>query len=233
MEPSGARYSYVSAPPKGAGVKVIDPVGEFKPDASLRPAACKALRRELYAFGVQGCFVVGVSSVVDASERKPRFAAELALSLAETGHARVLLLNVDASHPTAHSLLGVSFPEGASLSEQLDRQSTLEVESPWEVVQCSKSLHALGGGSLPPAGPLGRAFERCMHSMRGSYDFVVVHGPNLSDETACTLLAHSVDGALAVSFTADASIGRALAPFLNKRLARIVLSARETDPPTN
>jgi hypothetical protein len=66
-----------------------------------------------------------------------------------------------------------------------------------------------------------------MQVLRSNYDFIVVHGPSLSDEAACELLAPNVDGVLAISFDSDPSVRRALGPFLTKRLARVVLCSRD------
>jgi Mrp family chromosome partitioning ATPase len=229
MEPTGARYSYVSSsPPKATGVSVVEPSSESKSHPDLRPEACKPLRRELYAFGVERCFVIGVSSVLEARERKSRFATELALSLAETGHARVLLLDVDSARGSAPAmLLGLEMRKHRSLSEQLEHHVALGVERPWEVIGVAKALHVLAGAGLPFEAPSALAFERCMQVLRSNYDFIVVHGPSLSDEAACELLAPNVDGVLAISFDSDPSVRRALGPFLTKRLARVVLCSRD------
>src|SRR5262245_20246360 len=93
IDRAGARYSYVSTPVPAqydANIELRDAPMDL--GRELRPEVHKPWRRQLFSLGVAQCFVTAVSSVGEARRDKARFAVELALCLAETGHARVLIV---------------------------------------------------------------------------------------------------------------------------------------------
>jgi Mrp family chromosome partitioning ATPase len=195
------RYSFVTTPPPPGGVPVephdIDP--DWKAPARLDPTPCRPLAREIFAFGIDHCFTVGVTSVPGLDEEKSEFSASLALALAHGGHARVLLVESDFDRPALHRLLELSMPAGRSFSRQLQTHMMGQTEDAYGVLRCSKSLHALlDGMEHTPGLILSRAFETCLRGLRAYYDFIVLDGPPGNRETECRALDAVADGLIVV-----------------------------------
>lgn len=183
------------------------------------------MRRELFALGVSKCFVLAVTCVPGARAASSRFAAELALSLAEPGQARVLAVEGDLDAPLLHQRLRVEMPQGEGLSEQLARAAR-DAEHVWTVARCKKSLHVLAEGpgmssNRPPMG----ALPACIETVRACYDFIVVDGMPTGDAAIATALDTLADGVVVVSPKgATDEAKRLLAAFEDKRFSRLVES---------
>jgi Mrp family chromosome partitioning ATPase len=195
------RYSFVTTPPPPGGVPVephdIDP--DWKPPARLDPTPCRPLAREIFAFGIDHCFTVGVTSVPGLDEEKSEFAASLALALAHGGHARVLLVEADFDRPSLHRLLELSMPAGRNFSRQLQTHMMGQTEDAYGVLRCGKSMHALlDGGEHTPGLILSRAFETCLRGLRAYYDFIVLDGPPGNREAECRAFDAVADGLIVV-----------------------------------
>jgi Mrp family chromosome partitioning ATPase len=205
-------------------VRQKDVTASFHPDPSLRPSACAPLRRELYSLGVERCFVVGVTSSSDCQEEKARFTTELALLLAQSGHARVLLIEADFHRPRLHRVLRVEPPEGQSLSEQMHGSASERAVEGWTVLRCMRSLHVLLQGERGTPGlNLSRRFAECIRDVRMHYDFILLDGPAEDSIEDLRALAAFVDGALLVGrAAAQQDLERLAELFSGKRLLKAV-----------
>jgi Mrp family chromosome partitioning ATPase len=221
LDPSGARYSYVSTPVPArfdSGAELRDVSTELDP--ALQVDIHKGLRRQLFSLGVAQCFVTAVSSVGEARRDKARFAVELALCLAETGHARVLLVEADLGEPEIRGLLGVNLLDGESLTRQLSNHSD---GARWSVLRCKDSLHALLQEEPAQAElVLGEQFRDCVIGLCRAYDFVVLNGPPSETGLAGGSFTGWVDGAILVARDETASgVEKAKAAFGLKQFLRV------------
>ncbi|MGC4093543.1 MAG: hypothetical protein QM756_37725 [Polyangiaceae bacterium] len=196
------------------------PVG-WRPDLSLLPESRRSLCDEIYPLAIGNCCVVTVVGAGDAADAKSRLAAELALALAESGHARVLLMEGDFERPTVSRFLRVEMPMSSGLSEQLRARIGWQEARPWSVVECSPSLHVLAeGGERAPELILSRPFEDCVRDVRGYYDFIVIDGPPLANTAACRAVHDVVDGIVFAHVRfGQAEIAEARALFSGKRMS--------------
>jgi Mrp family chromosome partitioning ATPase len=221
--PTSTRYRYVSTPPPAGapassrakatsssgrerGAKFIDarelvvtppptpiPAGPgWRPDLSLLPEARRALSDELLPLGLDGCWVIGAVAT-EGAECRARLAAETALALAASGHARVLMLDADFEHALVQRFLRVEIASEKSFAEQLSASAPRR----WSVVECSPSLHVLPQTRALPRGSLDcEAFVGCLTALRSFYDFIVVDGPLLDDASGCAAMRDVCDGVL-------------------------------------
>jgi len=167
-------------------------------DPTLQTEIHKPFRRQLFSLGVAQCFVTVVTSVGEAQREKGRFALELALCLAETGHARVLLIEADLGEPELAKLLRVKLVEGESLERQLAAQG--DRPRPWSLLRCKDSLQALLQETpAPPELILGEHFRDCVIGLCGSFDFIVMNGPPTETGLAGRPFTAWVDGAVIVA----------------------------------
>jgi Mrp family chromosome partitioning ATPase len=156
-------------------------------------------------------------------QRKVEISASLALALASTGNARVLLIEADLDAPRQHLLMRSEMPAGAAFSRQLQIRATrLE---PWTVLRATRSLHLLLD---EPGGTRGlillRPFEDCVRSLRDEYDFIVVDGPPGFRKPECSALDRTIDGLVVVADPSQAEIANVLGCFSEKRFSRALLT---------
>jgi Mrp family chromosome partitioning ATPase len=194
FERQRGRYSYVSTPVPRADppVRVHEREAAFDPDPTLLVERHKPWRRQLFTLGVAHCFVTAVTSIGQARRAKARLATELALCLAETGHARVLLVEADFPEPDVRRLLRVEILDAESVVRQTSEPRRT---GPWSVLRLRPSLHALV--QTTPAEPelvLAERFRDCVITLSGAYDFVVLNGPPTETELPLQSLAGWVDG---------------------------------------
>lgn len=224
------RYSFVSTPPPvgGAPVRPHDAGPDWKPDPELDPAPCRPLCRELFAFGVEHCFVIGVTAVRGLERDKSEFAASLALALAATGHARVLLVDANFDAPAQHRLMHAEMPPGTSFSRQLQAHMARQGDDHWNVLRCTKSLHVLADGeSASPGLILSRTFEECIRALRAYYDFIVLDGPSGGAESECRALDGVIDGLIVVcTEETRAAIPNTSRFFSTKRFSKAIRATR-------
>lgn len=228
---SASRYSFVSTPPPpgGAPVKPYDAPPDWTPDPRLDPASCHGLSRELFAFGVEQCFALGVTCVAGLEEEKSVFTASLALALTSGGHARVLLIDANFDDPAQHRLLRVEMPPNEGFSHQLRLHMMGQPADHWGVLRCNKSLHVLAhSAEQGPGLILSRSFESCVRSLRAYYDFILLDGPSGSREAECRALDGVIDG-LVVTCTEELknSVPRTSRFFTAKRFSKAI---RVTSP---
>jgi Mrp family chromosome partitioning ATPase len=201
---------------------------DWSPDAHLDPAPCRPLTRELFAFGVEHCFVIGVTAVPTLDRDKSEFAGSLALALSATGHARVLLVEGDLDRPTQHQLMRAEMPAGQSFSRQLQAHMTRRAGEHWSVLRCTKSLHLLvDEPERTPGLILSRTFEECLRALRAYYDFIVVDGPPGSRESECRALDGVIDGLIVVcTEETRAAIPETSRFFTTKRFSKAIRATR-------
>jgi Mrp family chromosome partitioning ATPase len=192
----------------------------FHPSSALQPMSHRSFRRQLYALGIESCFVIGVTSSPNAREQKARAAAELALALADPNQARVLLVDADFEDPQVHALLGITVPPALRLSEQLRQHGARESAAGWGVIRCTRSLHALVDDTSGPAPDT--SLSACVHALRGDYDFIVVAAaPARAGQIE--LLAEFVDGAVIVALPHETTEIQPISRhFRSKRLLKIL-----------
>jgi Mrp family chromosome partitioning ATPase len=194
FERQRGRYSYVSTPVPRADppVKVHEREAAFNPDSTLQVEPHKPWRRQLFTLGVAHCFVTAVTSIGEARRAKARLATELALCLAETGHARVLLVEADFPEPEIRRLLRVEILEAESIVRQT---SEPQQTGPWSVLRLKPSLHALVQAT--PAQPelvVAERFRECVITLCAAYDFIVLNGPPIETGLPLQSLSGWVDG---------------------------------------
>ncbi len=227
VEPA-SRYSYVStAPPsKNSIVRVHEVPAGWQPDASLTPAAQRALCEQLNPNAVESCFVVVVVAVPESVHYKSRVAAELALALAESNHPRVLLLDGDFHRPFVQRIMHVDLPLSAGFSQQLHARIHGTADSRWTVMACTKSLHVLAEGMMRSPGlVLSKQFLECVTDLRGYYDFIVVDGPTNSIEVDSNAIGAICDGLVTVCpQKGSAALAEVQALFGRKRFSAIATS---------
>jgi hypothetical protein len=220
------RYSFVSTPPPPGGAQVIphDVGPSWAPDPRLDPAPCRPLSRELFAFGVEHCFTLGVSCVPGLDEERTELAGSLALALTANGHARVLLIDANFDQPLQHTVMRAEMPPGKEFARQIQEHMMAQGSDQWSVLRCTKNLHLLlGGPSSTPGMILTRSFELCVRGMRTYYDFIVLDGPSGSRETECQAFDGVVDG-LVIACTEDlrGEIAKTSRHFTPKRFSRAI-----------
>lgn len=218
---------YLSTPPPGAPlagrivVTPYPPPAGWSPSRALSPAARRPLRDAIYPHAVGGCCVIGVSGLQNSEHHKSVVACELGLSLAESRHPRVLLLDADFHWPNVHRLMRVEMPLSTGFSQQLRGRSHGGGNDHWSVVECSPTLHVLGEGVMRSPGLiLTTQFEEALRALRTYYDFIVIDGPSSEAEVDCQALASVIDGVVLVGFREETpEFHRAVRPFMQKRFA--------------
>jgi Mrp family chromosome partitioning ATPase len=224
--PSTGRYSFVSTPPPPGGAQVIphDAAPNWAPDPRLDAVPCRPLSRELFAFGVEHCFTLGVCCVPGLDEERTELAGSLALALTATGHARVLLIDANFDQPLQHKVMRAEMPPGKEFARQIQEHMMAQGSDQWSVLRCTKNLHLLLGGPSPTPGMiLTRSFELCVRGMRTYYDFIVLDGPSGNRETECQAFDGVVDG-LVIACTEDlrGEIAKTSRHFTPKRFSRAI-----------
>lgn len=205
-------------------MKPHDVEPDWAPDPRLDPKPCRALARELFAFGVEHCFTVAMTCVPGVEEAKSELAASLALALAANGHARVLLVEADFDKPAVHTLMRVTMPAGAGFCRQLQGRLMGHPDEHWSVLRCSKALHVLADGpDHVPGLILSRSFETCIRGLRAYYDFIVLDGPPGSREAECRALDGLADGLVVISTDARrAEVALTSRLFTAKRFSKAI-----------
>ena len=142
-----------------------------------------------------GGHVLAVTSSLSA-EGKSTVAANLAVSLAETG-ARVLLVDADLRRPAVADVLGIE--GGVGLTTVLAGQATVD-----QIVQDwgPNGLQVLPSGAVPPnpaellASP---AMRRFVAELRTAYDYVVIDTTPVLPVADASVLSRVVDGVVVVA----------------------------------
>jgi capsular exopolysaccharide synthesis family protein len=177
-----------------------------------------------HAQAAAGIKVVMLSSAV-MGEGKTLTSSNLALTLSESYHKQVLLIDADLRRPTLHSLFRIR--TGAGLSEGL-MHPTSGHKIP--IHQISNRLAILSAGrptSNPIAGLTSLRMRQLLDEARGSFDWVIVDTPPVALLPDANLLSAMVDGAVLVvraESTPWDLVQRAAAAIGQERLLGVVLN---------
>lgn len=214
----GAAPAFEPTPEASGVLSLVPAAASWRPELSLLPEARRGLRDELYPLALDGCLVVGVLAT-EGAEGRARLSAELALSLAESGHPRVLVMDADFGRALMQRYLRTELPAELSLSEQLAAPAPQH----WTVFECTPSLHVLAQAPGTSATRLvAEAFAACVSTLRPCYDFIVIDGPLLDDVAACEALRQVVDGVVfSYGRYGPSEITRVKALFPEKRLSLV------------
>jgi capsular exopolysaccharide synthesis family protein len=173
-----------------------------------------------------GIKVVMVASAV-AGEGKTLTASNLALTMSESYHRRVLLIDADLRRPSLDGIFGIVAQSG--LSEGLSSR----VEAPLNVCQVSPNLTVLPAGQ-PTHDPMGGLtsdrMRRLIDEAREAFDWVIIDTPPTVLLSDAHLLAAMVDGTILVvraNETPFDLIKRATDAIGRSRILGVVLNGAE------
>jgi capsular exopolysaccharide synthesis family protein len=192
---------------------------------SLAAEQYRQLRTRLaHAEGAQNLRTVLVTSP-QKGEGKSITSANLALTMAQEMHRRVVIVEADLRKPSLRHLFGL--PAGLGLAEYLSGAAELN-----DVMRFlpDHNLTVIDAGGAPanPAELLGStAMRRLLDQLRSRFDRVILDTPPVLPLADVAVLAPLVDGALMVvraGVTPKPAIENALRAFDSSRLLGIVLN---------
>jgi protein-tyrosine kinase len=171
----------------------------------------------------------GIQVVMTASslpgEGKSLTAANLALTLSESYHRRVFLVDADLRRPTVQRIFGLPTING------LDEGLKAEHDTPMSVIQLSERLFVLPAGRPDPdplSGLTSDRMKRLVHQARSAFDWVVIDTPPVTLLPDANLLAACVDGVLLVVRAGKAPfhlVKRTVDTLGHERILGIVMNA--------
>jgi capsular exopolysaccharide synthesis family protein len=222
-----------SAPRPGSTMfQRVDPrfAGKIVVDHSMKPSFREQYRRlaaTLHQAQIErGIKVIMVVSAV-AGEGKTLTASNLALTLSESYHRQVLLVDGDLRRPSLHTVLGVTAQTGLSEGLFAAEQPKLTLH------QISTRLALLPAGrpiSDPMAGLTSDRMGRILTEARAAFEWVIVDTPPVGLLPDGHLLAAMGDGALLVVRAAGPAYGqvqRAIEAVGRDRILGVVLNKAE------
>jgi len=170
-----------------------------------------------------GVHVVMLASAV-AGEGKTLTATNLALTLSESYHRRVLLIDADLRKPALHNVFKINSTAGLSEGLHPDGASKLIVR------QISERLSLLPGGrpnSDPMASLTSDRMRKLVEEAKEAFDWVIIDTPPLVILPDANLLASMVDAAVLVvraQSTPHHLVKRAVDAIGSKRILGVVLN---------
>lgn len=181
--------------PSPSGSRLDGTLVTFHRPRSLEAEAYRSVRTALY-FSTQGerHKVIQITSA-SKGEGKSTLAANLAISIAQSGR-RVVLVDADLRRPRIHMLFGLENQRGLS--------DIVRGEAEWkELVQSTAcpNCFAITSGPIPanPAELLTMPrFQELVNALRDEFDFVLVDSPPLLAVTDPCVVAPRVDGVMLV-----------------------------------
>jgi capsular exopolysaccharide synthesis family protein len=193
----------------------------------LMPPASREQYRHLAASlhktqQTNGCKVVMIASAA-VGEGKTLTAANLALTLTESYHRQVLLIDADLRRPSLHVLFGLSNASG--LSDGLSSQGRT-----FPVQQLSARLSILTSGKLgadPMAELTSDAMKRLVQLARDTHDWVVIDTPPIGVLPDAGLVAAMADAAILVvraESTPHNAVARAADALGRQKIVGVVLN---------
>ena len=147
-----------------------------------------------YAQVERGVKVVMVASAM-AGEGKSLTATNLALTLSESYHRQVLLIDADLRRPTLHEIFQV--PNTSGLSDGIKAEANAKLS----LIQMSQYLVLLPAGrpdSDPMAGLISERMRRVVTEAADRFDWVIIDTPPVGLLSDANLLAGMVDTAVLV-----------------------------------
>jgi capsular exopolysaccharide synthesis family protein len=173
-----------------------------------------------------GMKVVMIASAM-AGEGKTLTASNLALTMSESYHRNVLLIDADLRRPSLDTVFGIVSSSG--LSEGLASR----VETPLNVCQVSPTLTVLPAGQPthdPMAGLTSDRMRRLIDEAREAFDWVIIDTPPTVLLSDAHLLASMVDGTILViraNETPFDLVKRATEAIGRSRILGVVLNGAE------
>jgi len=167
-------------------------------DDRIMPASREQYRKLAgalhHAQGANGLSVVMIASAV-AGEGKTLTACNLALTLSESYHKSVLLIDADLRKPMLHQLFRIDVTGGLAegLTSTEERRLQLHDVSPRLTI-----LPAGRSRTDPMAALASNRMRRVLDEARHAFDWVIIDTPPVGLMTDASLLASMVDGALIV-----------------------------------
>lgn len=156
---------------------------------------------------------------------KSNVAVNLALTLSESFHLRVLLIDADLRRPTLHSLFGVQNTAGLAAALIPDHNGKVDT------VEVGEALTLLPAGR-PETSPLGGlASDRIKHLIADAsarFDWIILDSPPVGLLADAHLVSEAVDGALLVvraGVTPHSEMEAAAGTLGHERVLGIVLNA--------
>lgn len=210
----------------------LDPklAGKIVVDQAMKPVFREQYRRlaaTLHQAQVdRGLKVIMIVSAV-AAEGKTLTATNLALTLSESYHRQVLLVDGDLRRPSLHTVLNVTAHGGLSEGLFADAEPKLTLH------QLSPRLALLPAGrpmSDPMAGLTSERMRRIIAEARSAFDWVIVDTPPVGLLPDGHLLASLGDGALLVvraGGPSHALIHRAIEAIGRERVLGVILNKAE------
>ena len=200
-------------------------------DRDMQPASREQYRRLAAvlhdAQSTDGVRVVMLASAV-SGEGKTLTAANLALTISESYHRRVLLIDADLRKPAMHNMFKLNSATGLSEGLKRDGASKLVVR------QISEHLWVLPAGrpnSDPMAGLTSERMRLLIEEAKETFDWVIIDTPPLVILPDANLLASMVDAAVLV-VRADSTphhlVKRAADAIGHKRVLGVVLNQAHT-----
>jgi len=177
-----------------------------------------------HAQSERGIKVIMTSSALPG-EGKSLTSVNLALTLSESYHKRVLLIDVDLRRPTVQRIFGL--PPIGGLNEGL----TASEDRPIAVSRVSKRLFVLPAGrpeADPMSGLTSARMKRLITQASGAFDWVIVDSPPVGLLPDASLLAALVDGVLLVIRSGKAPfalVKRAVEIITHQRILGVVMNA--------
>lgn len=224
---SYASEGAASMPPTGSAsgaLQVLIATRPGAPSLELPPAlraALDGLAKELYLLASERCFVLEIAGDLARQAAKSQASAQLAWSLAEAGHARVLLLEADLSRPALARLLEVEVPPLMGFSQQLHRRSAVPGAA-WTVLRVAPCLDLLAEGRVRTPGMLySDQLSRALSDLRAHYDIIVVDAPRIATLDDARALEGVADGIVLLG-AGDRTIEQAIEQYRHKRLCRVL-----------
>ena len=202
--------------------------GKIVVDQNMLPASREQYRRLAaalhHAQGATGIKVVMIASAV-AAEGKTLTSSNLALTLSESYHRSVLLIDADLRRPSLHTIFKISASPGLSEGLHAGGDGKLPVH------QVSRTLTVLPAGqstSDPMAGLTSPRMRQLIDEAKSEFDWVIIDTPPVGLLTDASLLASIVDGAILVVRAGETPfdlVQRAVQAIGASRLLGVVLNA--------
>jgi len=158
-------------------------------------------------------------------EGKSLTSVNLALTLSESYHRRVLLIDVDLRRPTVQRIFGL--PPIGGLNEGL----TATQDRPIAITRVSERLYVLPAGrpeADPMSGLTSERMKRLFAQASGAFDWVIVDSPPVGLLPDASLLGALVDGVLLVIRSGKAPfalVKRAVEVITHQRILGVVMNA--------
>ncbi|HVX60363.1 MAG TPA: CpsD/CapB family tyrosine-protein kinase [Pirellulales bacterium] len=162
----------------------LDSDSHMEGDAAADGQAAGGARRDLCTLGLTSCYSgEGVSTV----------AMQLALTAAERGDCRVLLVDANQARPAVHRMFGIPATPGWS--------DVVRGETAWEAAVRpaeTPGLFVLAAGAAARGADDSAGWSRAIRELRTDFDLIVFDLPPSGDASGGDRLAARMDGVLLV-----------------------------------